>query len=335
MKTIFLVIKKHFKKSVFLVLFMLMMMLALTSLTGCKFDFWNGSSTDNEETQETTKTKTSFVVSNTVETYDSVQEVNYPIKMKNENGVKTNIINSGKIVSMSYYSIYGKGAEEGKMMHDVFTDENIKGNVIIVPAFLIEDYDEEELFYNFGLVEIPNVNFDSSYLLSQDNPQHTIKSDMFEDYSVCGIKDFDIIDNPTEDFASDVTYYHLHNICESYDFIMTDYTWYEIDRTAPVINGTTHISINVDNQPSLEEILSYVYALDETDGYVPVVVDSSTYVPGVMELGDYEINISASDSEGNTNTSVITAHRYDCTGPVINGTDYYELNYFHRGEATG
>lgn len=101
------------------------------------------------------------------------------------------------------------------------------------------------------------------------------------------------------------------------------------DYVAPVIGGTVNLSVNVDNQPSLEEILSHVQAVDETDGIVPIKVTSSTYTPGEMKVGEYYINLSATDAAGNTGTEVITIHRFDSTSPSIDGQDSYILNYDH------
>lgn len=101
------------------------------------------------------------------------------------------------------------------------------------------------------------------------------------------------------------------------------------DYIAPVIGGTVNLSVNVDNQPSLEDILSHVQAVDETDGIVPITVTSSTYTPGEMKVGEYYINLSATDVAGNTGTGVITLYRFDSTSPSIDGQDYYELNYDH------
>lgn len=101
------------------------------------------------------------------------------------------------------------------------------------------------------------------------------------------------------------------------------------DWITPVIGGTVNLSVNVDNQPSLEEILSHVQAIDETDGIVPITVTSSTYTPGEMKVGQCLIHLSAVDAAGNTGTGVITIHRFDSTSPSIDGQDSYILNYDH------
>ena len=102
-----------------------------------------------------------------------------------------------------------------------------------------------------------------------------------------------------------------------------------IDAVAPTINATVHVSVNVDNQPSIDEILSHVTAVDETDGVVPVLVESSTYTQGQMIVGDYEIHIYAQDQAGNRANKIIYVHRYDDTKPVISGQNSYVLNYDH------
>ena len=100
------------------------------------------------------------------------------------------------------------------------------------------------------------------------------------------------------------------------------------DYQAPTIEEI-RLSVNVDNQPSLDEILSHVIAIDETDGVVPVLVESSTYTQGQMTVGDYEIHIYAVDQAGNRANKTIYVHRYDDTKPVISGQDSYVLNYDH------
>lgn len=102
-----------------------------------------------------------------------------------------------------------------------------------------------------------------------------------------------------------------------------------IDKNAPTIGGSVNVSINIDNQPSQEEILSHVTAWDDTDGVVPVVVESSTYVQGEMKIGVFYINVSATDKAGNKATGVITCHKNDYTAPVISGQATYDLNYDH------
>ncbi|MDE7264508.1 MAG: hypothetical protein K2N64_07590 [Anaeroplasmataceae bacterium] len=124
---------------------------------------------------------------------------------------------------------------------------------------------------------------------------------------------------------------HMYNAQETQAF---DQAWCEIyevyDVKAPVIGGTVNISVNVDSQPSIDELLSHVYAIDETDGRVPVTATSSTYTPGEMEVGTYTIEIEASDKSGNTSTGVITVYRYDDTAPVFTWTtSSYDLNYDH------
>lgn len=102
-----------------------------------------------------------------------------------------------------------------------------------------------------------------------------------------------------------------------------------IDKNAPTIGGSVNVSIDIDNQPSQEEILSHVSAWDDTDGVVPVVVESSSYVQGEMVIGVSYINVSATDKAGNKGTGVITCHKNDYTAPVIAGQSTYDLNYDH------
>ncbi len=133
---------------------------------------------------------------------------------------------------------------------------------------------------------------------------------------------------PKNDFSVVLDSSKVSSHPEDYLYIK-EATLMSADFVAPEIGGTVHLSVNVDSQPSVEEILSHVKAIDETDGEVPVTLVSSTYEPGVMEVGDYIIKVSAKDSASNTSTSDITVHRYDSTIPVITGKDSYDLNYNH------
>lgn len=99
------------------------------------------------------------------------------------------------------------------------------------------------------------------------------------------------------------------------------------DYQAPLFEGAVNLAVNVDNQPSLESILANIKAIDETDGLVPVELVHTTYVPGVMEIGTYDVTISATDSSSNTNQYTFYVNRFDNTPPVILGQDTYTLNY--------
>ncbi len=99
------------------------------------------------------------------------------------------------------------------------------------------------------------------------------------------------------------------------------------DYQAPLFEGAVNLAVNVDNQPSLESILANIKAIDETDGLVPVELVHTTYVPGVMEIGTYDVTISATDSSSNTNQYTFFVNRFDNTSPVILGQDTYTLNY--------
>lgn len=101
----------------------------------------------------------------------------------------------------------------------------------------------------------------------------------------------------------------------------------EQDYQAPLFENAVNLAVNVDNQPSLESILANIKAIDETDGLVPVELVSTTYVPGVMEIGTYDVTISASDSASNTNQYTFYVNRFDNTAPTIAGQDSYTLNY--------
>ncbi len=106
-------------------------------------------------------------------------------------------------------------------------------------------------------------------------------------------------------------------------------TFTATDYQAPSINGTVNLSVNVENQPSIETILSNIKAIDDTDGEVELVVESKTYDPGVKTVGTFNIVVSATDRAGNKATQEILIHRYDDDKPVISGTNSYTLNYDH------
>ncbi len=142
--------------------------------------------------------------------------------------------------------------------------------------------------------------------------------------------------------------YHLENVDTAFYFL-EEYRWTNngpynelvvasdyilsidevIDKNAPTIGGSVNVSIDIDNQPSQEEILSHVTAWDDTDGYIPVKVESSTYVQGEMVIGESYIHISATDSAGNKSLETIICTKKDWTAPVITGQNSYDLNYDH------
>ncbi len=159
--------------------------------------------------------------------------------------------------------------------------------------------------FNFDMEYYEN-NVDSDYI-SEINRMDTAFY-FLEDYSLEENFDYDI-------------YFAVSEYVLSIDEIL--------DKQAPTVGGSVNVLINIDNQPSQEEILSHVTAWDDTDGVVPVVVESSTYVQGEMKVGVFYINISATDKAGNKATGVITCYKNDYTAPVISGQTTYDLNYDH------
>ncbi len=105
----------------------------------------------------------------------------------------------------------------------------------------------------------------------------------------------------------------------------------ETDKRAPIISGTTNVSVNVDNQPSQAEIVSHVTAVDETDGVLPVRVKSSNYVQGEMKVGVFTIVVTATDNAGNTSEAEIRVTKWDGTKPTLAliTQKSYVLNYNH------
>lgn len=101
----------------------------------------------------------------------------------------------------------------------------------------------------------------------------------------------------------------------------------ELDLQAPSIDGTNNFVVNVNNMLSKEEILSHITAIDDTDGVVDVVIDSTTYNPDNRQVGDYTMNVSATDRAGNKATATIKIKVVDIDKPTISGTNSYTVEY--------
>ncbi len=198
-------------------------------------------------------------------------------------------------------------------------------------------YDSSKV-YQKDLLCDANYYYDNEMNYEWDNQevcstiQNRWKSKVDSIFTTCSY-DFHVVGTfrlfvPNEDFTATLDTTKISTYPASYlSVIKAKYG--DGDYLAPVIGGTVNLSVNVDNQPSLEEILSHVQAIDETDGEVPITVTSSTYTPGEMKVGEYYINLSATDAAGNTGTGEITLSRFDSTSPSIEGQDSYTLNYDH------
>lgn len=300
MKKFILVFKTHFKKSAIATMFLFVMAFWLVFLTGCNSNLFSA------DVEETTRSNVSQVIQE--DFIRTSNTVNYPYGIKNEKGQETNVINSGLIYSQLRFG-------------STMPFEYITGDVFISTSEIFRT----SSFDDYGFFKLSNITINFEWLRGLDVYEEGIGL-FFEHNSddICIFAFYD--ENMFTDYLSNI--FEEDRLTNEYlDIVYTDYTFYELDTTAPSINGTTHVSIDVDNQPSIDEIVSHVYAYDETDGYVPVLVESSTYVQGVMEVGDYTIDIYALDSASNRNDAIINVHRYDLTSPTISGTDSYDLNY--------
>ena len=131
--------------------------------------------------------------------------------------------------------------------------------------------------------------------------------------------------------------------CDTIYYCVVDYTYvrldsgvlavldtglsHEFDLQEPSISGTNNFVVNVNNMLSIDEILSHVTAIDETDGIVDVQVDSTDYEASNKVLGEYYINVYAVDKAGNRATAKLTVHVVDIDKPVISGTSSYSVEY--------
>lgn len=302
MKKFILVFKTHFKKSAIAMVFMFAMVLSLVSLTSCDMGLFSA------DVEETTRSNVSQVIQNEPVVFAENQaKANSPYGVKDNKGNVITTI-SDLIDSQATY-----GINEYEYIY------SLSGNVVITARTVLSSLNE----YG-GYVEINGVQI-TAYETSNQNVYQSwvdFLSDYGDDLVILGIADKSAFVSYLEE-----VFVHINENDSVMDIFYTDYTWFEKDLTAPTIGGSVHASVNVDNQPSIDEIVSHVYALDETDGYVPVLVESSTYVQGTMEVGDYTINIYALDKSSNRNNEIIYVHRYDYTAPIISGTDSYDLNY--------
>lgn len=123
-------------------------------------------------------------------------------------------------------------------------------------------------------------------------------------------------------------YLHFSKAMDDYAFSAAIASNWEVgDIQAPSIDGQNYFIVNVNNMLSKEEILSNISAVDDTDGIVEVVIDSTDYDPLNRKVGDYTMNVSASDKAGNKTTAVITIKVVDIDKPVISGTNSYTVEY--------
>lgn len=93
--------------------------------------------------------------------------------------------------------------------------------------------------------------------------------------------------------------------------------------------GNYHFVVNVNDMLSIEEILSHVEAIDETDGNVAVSYEAgeTTYNPSNKKVGKYELLVYAEDEAGNRAEELVYITVADIDKPIISGTQSYRIRY--------
>lgn len=103
------------------------------------------------------------------------------------------------------------------------------------------------------------------------------------------------------------------------------------DIVAPDFDTTDYytLPVDVDNPPSVDEILSEIHASDDVDGDISDSVElvSTTYNPNALTLGIHEFVVSVSDAAGNINQATFYIPVCDFVKPVISGTSSYTVSY--------
>lgn len=282
--------------------FVFTMLLSIFMLSGCDWGIIKG-----KETLESTTLNINNMMSN-----ETKETKTIPYKIYNEKGELDSHIDSGGVHDFAQF------------MHDYdgnyqqyWSENEPVGNIFISDSGITNSIDPTDDVF----VLTTNLTVDDNWMDRGTNWFH------FKDYLA---EDNWVAYGYNSDIALDDVIYYLESRLEwqGWSAYFIDYRW-ECDLTKPTIDYNALVSVNVDNQPSIEEILSNITAVDDTDGIVPVVVESATYVSGTMEVGTYSIEISATDLAGNKATATIVVERWDRTAPVIMGTAEYSLNYDH------
>lgn len=100
-----------------------------------------------------------------------------------------------------------------------------------------------------------------------------------------------------------------------------------LDNTEPVIDGWLGVYYtNYDNPRPLEDIISKITAIDETDGVVEVNIAENNYTDKEKTLGSHLVKLTASDKAGNTSSITIDVIVVDATKPTITGINTYISN---------
>ena len=105
------------------------------------------------------------------------------------------------------------------------------------------------------------------------------------------------------------------------------------DEVVPIISGPSSLDVSVDQNKSLEELLSTHYSIyDEYDGPLNYQIISDGYSVNKTKIGDYDVSISTEDSSGNKTSKSIQISVSDQQAPTINGID--ELTSFMSNPLT-
>lgn len=101
-----------------------------------------------------------------------------------------------------------------------------------------------------------------------------------------------------------------------------------LDKTAPVINGTSVFTSNMSSPLTLESILSHITVTDNVDsGLTPTVV-SNGFTDHENEKGEKIITLKATDTAGNESAIfTIKVNVVDDIKPTITGTNSYTTSY--------
>ena len=100
-----------------------------------------------------------------------------------------------------------------------------------------------------------------------------------------------------------------------------------LDEQAPVLEGYQGVYYtNYDSPKTIQQIISGIKAIDETDGEVTVNITEDNYTGSESVLGSHIVKLSASDAAGNTSTITIDVIVVDATAPTISGVTSYTSN---------
>ena len=98
---------------------------------------------------------------------------------------------------------------------------------------------------------------------------------------------------------------------------------YVQDEVAPVISGPDYFEVDVDQQPSIEDIVdAYLTLYDDYDGVIETFdIITDTYSNHKDTLGEHDVKIQIEDSSSNATTHSFTVDVKDYHPPIIHGRD--------------